>query len=67
MEVILGTSVGFVYVLDSWGSPRPGWPLQMGEVQGQVLVADLNGDGWLEVFAGGWVGFGFGLDLVGVA
>jgi hypothetical protein len=25
----------------------------MGEVQGQVLVADLNADGALEVFAGG--------------
>ena len=35
MEIIVGTSVGFVYVLDATGAPRPGWPLQMGEVQGQ--------------------------------
>jgi len=25
----------------------------MGEVQGQVLVADLNADGQMEIFAGG--------------
>lgn len=52
LEIVIGTSVGFVYVLDSAGNPRQGWPVQMGEVQGQVLVADLNGDGQMEIFAG---------------
>jgi hypothetical protein len=27
--------------------------MQMGEIQGQALVMDLNGDGQVEVFAGG--------------
>jgi hypothetical protein len=36
LEVILGTSVGYVYVLDSRGNPLPNWPLQMGEVQAQA-------------------------------
>jgi hypothetical protein len=26
--------------------------LQMGEIQGQALVMDLNGDGQVEIFAG---------------
>lgn len=34
------------------GDARPGWPIQLGEVQGQVLVADLNADGAIEIFAG---------------
>jgi hypothetical protein len=50
--------VGFVYVLDCWGTPKRGWPIQMGEVQGQVLAVDADGDGWLEIFAGGGLGAG---------
>ena len=34
------------------GSTLEGWPIQMGEVQGQVLVGDLNSDGEVEIFAG---------------
>lgn len=51
MEIVVGTSVGFLYVLDSAGEPLEGWPVQMGEIQGQPLVADLNGDGYMEIFA----------------
>eukprot|EP00882_Tetradesmus_deserticola_P027871 GHRQ01031008.1.p1 GENE.GHRQ01031008.1~~GHRQ01031008.1.p1 ORF type:complete len:351 (+),score=164.28 GHRQ01031008.1:777-1829(+) len=56
LEVVVGTSVGFVYVLDSKGDTRPGWPIQMGEVQGQVMVADLNADGAVDIFAGDALG-----------
>jgi len=42
---------GFVYVLDCEGRTLEGWPLQMGEVQAQVAVGDINGDGALEVVA----------------
>ena len=45
--------MGFLYVLNAKGQPRDGWPIQMGEIQGQALVADLNNDGKLEIFAGG--------------
>ena len=52
LEVVLGTSVGFLYVLDGRsGDALEGWPLQMGDIQGQVAVADLNGDGSLEIVA----------------
>eukprot|EP00892_Ulva_mutabilis_P001015 jgi/Ulvmu1/10914/UM007_0091.1 len=51
LEVIAATSVGFIYVLDSAGKLVPGWPVQMGEVQTQVAVADADGDGWLELYA----------------
>lgn len=33
LEVILGTSMGFLYVLDCYGVTRPGFPLQMGDIQ----------------------------------
>jgi len=56
MEIILGTSVGFLYALDHTGEPLEGWPVQMGEIQGQPLVADLNGDGYVEIFAADYRG-----------
>ena len=34
-----------MYVLDSEGAAREGWPVQMGDVQGQVAVADIDSDG----------------------
>jgi outer membrane protein assembly factor BamB len=51
LEIIIGTSVGFLYVLDHLGHLRPGWPKQMGDIQAQVAVADVNGDGYLELLA----------------
>jgi hypothetical protein len=35
---------GYVYVLDSEGAAREGWPVQMGDVQAQVAVADIDCD-----------------------
>ncbi len=40
-----------MYVLDCEGRTVEGWPLQMGAVQAQVAVADINGDGALEIVA----------------
>jgi outer membrane protein assembly factor BamB len=51
MEIVVGTSVGFLYVLRSDGSTMRGWPVQMGEIQGQVAAADLDGDGYSELIA----------------
>ncbi|GJP35206.1 hypothetical protein CLOM_g19716 [Closterium sp. NIES-68] len=51
LEIIVGTSVGFIYCLDAFGKVKPGFPLQMGEVQGQVVAADVNHDGKLEIVA----------------
>ncbi|EIE24136.1 integrin alpha N-terminal domain-containing protein [Coccomyxa subellipsoidea C-169] len=51
LEIIIGTNMGFVYVLDCEGRTVEGWPLQMGAVQAQVAVADINGDGALEIVA----------------
>ena len=48
--MVLGVQ-GFLYVLDSAGVPREGWPIQMAEIQGQPAVADINGDGEVEVVA----------------
>ena len=33
LEVIIGTSVGFLYVLNCSGESREGWPIQMGDMQ----------------------------------
>ena len=52
LEIVLGTSVGFLYVLSGAdGSVKKGWPKQMAEIQGQVSVADLTGDGSPEIVA----------------
>ena len=52
LEVIVGTSMGWVYVLDpKTGQALDGWPVQLGDVQGQVAVADVDNDGWLEMIA----------------
>ncbi|BBM96733.1 hypothetical protein MPTK1_1g00230 [Marchantia polymorpha subsp. ruderalis] len=49
LEIIVGTSMGFVYVLNANGTSRKGFPLQMGEIQGQVVAADVNDDGKIEI------------------
>lgn len=52
LEVIVGTSMGFLYVLDAkTGNALDGWPIQMGDIQGHVAVADIDQDGKLEIVA----------------
>lgn len=51
LEIVVGTSVGFLYALTHDGNTVSGFPLQMGEIQGQVSVADVNDDGELEIVA----------------
>lgn len=52
LEVIIGTSMGFLYVLDAeTGKSLEGWPIQMGDIQGHVAVADIDQDGMLEIVA----------------
>ena len=52
MEIVVGTSVGFLYVLSGKdGTTLSGFPKQMGEIQGQVAVADLTGNGFLDIIA----------------
>jgi hypothetical protein len=53
LEVIVGTSMGFLYVLDPvTGDALEGWPIQMGDIQGHIAVADIDQDGKLEIVAG---------------
>ena len=42
LEVIVGTSVGFIYVLNAAGETLPGFPVQIGEIQGQVAAEDVT-------------------------
>eukprot|EP00850_Spirogloea_muscicola_P022864 SM000315S11901 [mRNA] locus=s315:111541:117447:- [translate_table: standard] len=51
LDIIVGTSVGFIYCLDHTGHTRDNFPIQLGEVQGQVVVSDINDDGKLELVA----------------
>jgi outer membrane protein assembly factor BamB len=53
LEVIIGTSMGFIFVFDKNGDDKQGteFPLHLGEIQGQVLTEDINGDGELELCA----------------
>ena len=57
MEVIVGTSMGFLYVLAGrTGRLRDGFPVQLNEIQAQVVAADVDGDGALELIAADAVG-----------
>jgi hypothetical protein len=38
LEILVGTSVGFIYVVNSDGRVRKGFPLQMGEIQAPITV-----------------------------
>eukprot|EP00298_Acanthocystis_sp_HF-20_P002965 c13345_g1_i2.p1 GENE.c13345_g1_i2~~c13345_g1_i2.p1 ORF type:complete len:744 (+),score=304.65 c13345_g1_i2:35-2233(+) len=51
IEIIVGTSMGKIYVLNSKGEIRAGFPVEMAEIQGQVAVSDVNSDGKLEILA----------------
>eukprot|EP00286_Rhodomonas_abbreviata_P023316 CAMPEP_0181304224 /NCGR_PEP_ID=MMETSP1101-20121128/9026_1 /TAXON_ID=46948 /ORGANISM="Rhodomonas abbreviata, Strain Caron Lab Isolate" /LENGTH=1213 /DNA_ID=CAMNT_0023409947 /DNA_START=10 /DNA_END=3651 /DNA_ORIENTATION=- len=51
LEVVLGTSLGFIYVVNHDGEVRDNFPLTMAEIQGQVAVADVNNNGQLELVA----------------
>lgn len=52
LEIVVGNNAGFLYVLDSKGNARDGWPKQMGPISSRILVDDLNGDGKIEILAG---------------
>lgn len=51
LDVVVGTSVGFVYVLDDTGRVFSGFPIQLGEIQGSIAVEDVTGDGSLDLIA----------------
>lgn len=51
LEVVVATSLGFIYVLEAKGEVREGFPVTMAEIQGQVGIADINDDGQLELIA----------------
>jgi len=49
-EIVLGTLVDSVYVLNGDGSNVPGWPLGTnGDVAGSIAVGDIDDDGYLEM------------------
>ena len=57
MEIAVGTSMGFVYVLAGKdGRLREGFPVQMNEIQAALVTADVDGDGFLEILAADAVG-----------
>lgn len=49
MDILVGTSYGLVYVLDHHGNVRKKFPLEMAEIQGGVVAADINDDGKIEL------------------
>nr|CAD1822120.1 unnamed protein product [Ananas comosus var. bracteatus] len=49
MDILVGTSFGLFYVLDHRGRVRNKFPLEMAEIQGPVVAADVNDDGKIEL------------------
>ncbi|KAI3676307.1 hypothetical protein L1987_85913 [Smallanthus sonchifolius] len=49
LDILVGTSYGSFYVLDHKGKVREKFPLEMAEIQGAVVAADINDDGKIEL------------------
>ncbi|PWA62839.1 defective in exine formation protein (DEX1) [Artemisia annua] len=49
LDILVGTSYGLFYVLDHKGKVREKFPLEMAEIQGAVVAADINDDGKIEL------------------
>ncbi|KAL6534350.1 Protein DEFTIVE IN EXINE FORMATION 1 [Orobanche hederae] len=49
LDILVGTSFGLFYVLDHKGKVREKFPLEMAEIQGSVIAADINDDGKIEL------------------
>ncbi|XP_058214900.1 protein DEFECTIVE IN EXINE FORMATION 1 [Rhododendron vialii] len=49
LDILVGTSYGLFYVLDHKGKVRENFPLEMAEIQGAVVAADINDDGKIEL------------------
>lgn len=49
LDILVGTSFGLVYALDHRGKLRNKFPLEMAEIQGPVVAADINDDGKIEI------------------
>ncbi|KAK4418972.1 protein DEFECTIVE IN EXINE FORMATION 1 [Sesamum alatum] len=49
LDILVGTSFGLFYVLDHKGKTREKFPLEMAEIQGAVVAADINDDGKIEL------------------
>ncbi|GFY82313.1 defective in exine formation protein [Actinidia rufa] len=49
LDILVGTSFGLFYVLDHKGNVREKFPLEMAEIQGAVVAADINDDGKIEL------------------
>ncbi|KAL9374289.1 hypothetical protein Peur_033909 [Populus x canadensis] len=49
LDILVGTSFGLFYVLDHHGNIRENFPLEMAEIQGAVVAADINDDGKIEL------------------
>ena len=48
-EIIIGTGVGFVYVLNSEGGVVSPWPMMTDSISSQIVVEDINNDGNMEL------------------
>lgn len=49
LDILVGTDFGLFYVLDHQGKIREKFPLEMAQIQGAVVAADINDDGKIEL------------------
>ncbi|XP_010486469.1 PREDICTED: protein DEFECTIVE IN EXINE FORMATION 1 isoform X2 [Camelina sativa] len=49
LDILVGTSFGLFYAMDHRGNIREKFPLEMAEIQGAVVAADIDDDGKIEL------------------
>ncbi|KAL0719806.1 hypothetical protein Bca4012_069130 [Brassica carinata] len=49
LDILVGTSFGLFFAMDHRGNIREKFPLEMAEIQGAVIAADINDDGKIEL------------------
>jgi len=52
LEVVVGTSTGYIYIWDCFGHVLDGWPKHIDASLASPAIGDINNDGQLDIFVG---------------
>jgi len=49
LNIVIGSAMGHIHVLDNYGTPVSGFPIAMGSIHAPVVVEDIDQDGRLDI------------------